>query len=58
MLDSNISLHLEGWGEKIVFVREWIPEEEEILGFFKTVQINPSRLGAQIREDQVIDTLE
>jgi hypothetical protein len=26
--------------------------------FFKTVQINPSRLGAQIREDQVIDTLE
>ena len=26
--------------------------------FFKTVQINPSRLGAQVREDQVIDTLE
>jgi len=26
--------------------------------FFKTVQINPSRLGAQIREDQVTDTIE
>jgi len=26
--------------------------------FFKEVYINPSRLGAQIREDQVEDTLE
>lgn len=26
--------------------------------FFKEVYINPSRLGAQVREDQVVDTLE
>ena len=26
--------------------------------FFKEVYINPSRMGAQIREDQVEDTLE
>ncbi len=26
--------------------------------FFKEVYINPSRMAAQIREDQVIDTLE
>ena len=26
--------------------------------FFKKVYINPSRMGAQIREDQVEDTLE
>jgi len=26
--------------------------------FFKSVYINPSRLGAQVREDQVVDTLE
>jgi len=26
--------------------------------FFKEVYINPSRMGAQIREDQVVDTLE
>jgi hypothetical protein len=26
--------------------------------FFKEVYINPSRLGAQVREDQVEDTLE
>ena len=31
------------------------PEGSE---FFKEVYINPSRLGAQIREDQVEDTLE
>ena len=26
--------------------------------FFKSVYVNPSRLGAQVREDQVVDTLE
>ncbi len=31
---------------------------EEGSAFFKEVYINPSRLGAQIREDQVEDTLE
>jgi hypothetical protein len=31
---------------------------EEGSKFFKTVYINPSRLGAQIREDQVEDKLE
>ena len=31
---------------------------EEGSAFFKEVYINPSRLGAQVREDQVEDTLE
>jgi len=32
--------------------------DEKASRFFKEVYVNPSRLGAQVREDQVDDSLE
>jgi len=39
VLGGDVPLHFEGWSEKIVFVGEWIPQKDEILWFFKTVEV-------------------